>query len=95
MCHPCLRPYRVNAFDEKSGIITSHPDYSALGHDTTERTRAYRELFRHAMESEQVHDIRATVKTGTPLGNDRFRDEVEKALKCNVGQACRCNPGRR
>lgn len=84
----------MNAFAEKSGIIAPQPDYGALGHDSAERTRAYRELFRYALEPEQVHDIRATVQIGTPLGNDRFRDEVEKVLKCKVGQARRGNPGR-
>ena len=55
----------------------------------------YRELFRAALEPNHVHDIRTTVQTGTPLGNDRFRQQVEQALGCKVGQSRRGRPGRR
>jgi putative transposase len=54
----------------------------------------YRELFQSSLEPEQVHDIRATVQTGTPLGNERFRQEVEKTLKCRVGQARHGKPSK-
>lgn len=87
--------HRFNAQREKSDIVVPHPDYLALGSDSAEQTYAYRELFRYALEPEQVHTIRATVQTGTPLGNDRFRQDVERMLKCKVGQARRGNPGRR
>jgi len=60
----------------------------------SERQHAYRELFRPALEPEQVRDIRAAVQTGTPFGNDRFRKQIEKALNCGVGQARRGRPSR-
>ena len=75
-------------------LLTPHPDYLALGHESLERAHAYWELLRNSFEPEQVHDIQATVQTGTPLDNDRFRDEVEKTLKCRVGQARRGKPSR-
>jgi putative transposase len=59
-----------------------------------ERQHAYRELFLYVLGPEQVHDIRATVQTGTPLGNDRFRGQIENALNCQVGQARRGRPSR-
>ncbi len=37
-------------------------------------------------------DIRSAVQTGTPLGNDHFRDQIETALKRKVGQARRGRP---
>jgi putative transposase len=86
--------YRWNATGRENKMLIAHPGYLALGGDSKERAHAYRELFRSSLEPEQVHDIRATVQTGTPLGNDRFREEVEKTLNCRVGQARRGKPSR-
>ncbi|MCU7933246.1 MAG: hypothetical protein KZQ90_20840, partial [Candidatus Thiodiazotropha sp. (ex Codakia rugifera)] len=44
------------------------------------------------LEADQVHAIRATVQTGTPLGNTRFCVQIEKQLKCKVSQARRGRP---
>jgi putative transposase len=32
------------------------------------------------------------LQSGTPLGNDRFREEVERMLKVKVGHATRGRP---
>lgn len=64
----------------------------ALGSASVVRQHAYRELFREALAGDQVHDIRAAVQMGTPLGNDRFRVQVEQMLRRNVGHARRGRP---
>ncbi len=45
-----------------------------------------------ALAPEHVHAIRGAVKTGTPLVNDRFREQIERALGCRVGQPRRGRP---
>ena len=84
--------YRSNASGGKPVIITPHPLYLELGRTETERGFAYRELFRGALDSDQVHQIRTTVQTGTPLGNDCFKQQIEQTLQRNVGQARRGRP---
>jgi len=84
--------YAANASGRADGAVTPHAVYRALGKSTGARGFAYRELFRSALEPEQVHQIRAAVQTGTPLGNDRFREQIETALKCRVGQSRRGRP---
>ena len=86
--------YRGNAFGDHDNLLTNHALYIALAHSDNERQHAYRELFRKALDPEQLHDIRATAQTGTPLGNDRFRQEIETALNRKVGQARRGRPSR-
>lgn len=86
--------YAGNAIGEEDPLLKRHPLYMALGREQDERQQAYRELFRTALSPEQLHDIRATVQTGTPLGNDRFLDQIEKVLNCKVGQARRGRPRR-
>ena len=67
----------------------------ALGETDEMRIFANRELFRNALDSDQIHSIRAAAQTGTPLGNDCFREQIEKVLGCKVGQARRGRPGTR
>jgi putative transposase len=86
--------YRSNAAGGEQGWVSPHPLYRALGRDQEERGFAYRELFRSALDPDQVHTIRATVQTGTPLGNDRFKQQIEQTLQRKVGQARRGRPGK-
>jgi putative transposase len=86
--------YRSNAIGEYSPFLKPHAIYLALGDTPGSRHHAYRELFRNALDSTQIHDIRSAVQTGTPLGNDRFREQVEQALRCKVGHTRRGRPRR-
>jgi putative transposase len=84
--------YAANAAGCSDAVITPHPDYLSLGRLPDDRQYAYRELFRRELGAEQIHNIRATVQTGTPLGNEHFREAVEQTLGRKVGQARRGRP---
>ncbi len=84
--------YRSNALGEAVSVLRAHDLYLALGQGESERQLAYRELFRGYLEREDLAGIRACLQTGTPLGNDRFREEIEQALKVKVGHSCRGRP---
>lgn len=84
--------YRENAHGEVTGIVKQHDLYAALGTSDEARQHAYRELFGNALEADQINAMRSTVQTGTPLGNDRFRDQIEETLGLKVGQAKRGRP---
>lgn len=86
--------YHANALGEPGDSLTAHPLYRALGQSAAERGHAYRELFRGALEPEQIHSIRATVQTGTPLGNECFKQQIEQTLQRKVGQTQRGRPRR-
>lgn len=86
--------YRVNSVGGDQGAITPHPVYLALGQDRDARGEAYRKLFRIALDPDGVRSMRATVQTGTPLGNDRFRQQIEKTVRRPVGQARRGRPAK-
>ena len=87
--------YRANAAGESCPLLTYHPLYLALGDSPESRQCAYRELFRGTLGPDQLNAIRSAVQTGTPLGNDRFREQIEAALERKVGQARRGRPARR
>ncbi len=84
--------YRGNAHGEATEILGQHSLYLALGTTNETRQFAYRELFRNALDSDQLHSIRAAVQTGTPLGDGRFRAQIERTLGCKTGHSRRGRP---
>jgi putative transposase len=73
-------------------MMQPHEIYLSLGATPLARQSAYGVLFRQALDPALVRDMRATVQTGTPLGNDRFRRQIEQTLQRSVGQPRRGRP---
>lgn len=83
--------YRHHAYGEANALISPHPLYRAL--DTGEGLlSAYRALFRAGLEPDQIQAIRRAASFSMPLGNDRFRHQIEKALGRSVGYGVRGRP---
>ena len=78
--------YAANAKGHSDSLITYHELYLTLGRTRQSRQDAYNALFKTHMAKETINEIRAAWQTGTPLGNDRFRDKIERTLKLKVGQ---------
>jgi len=72
--------YRCNAHGRPDRLVTMHSEYLKLGADDGQRQHAYRELFKHKIDDEQLHQIRDSLQQCRVLGNDRFRNEIETAL---------------
>jgi putative transposase len=49
-----------------------------------ERQHTYRDLFSAELDSRELAAIRSAANRGWPLGGNRFKDEIERALKCAV-----------
>lgn len=84
--------YRANAEGRQNSVVTPHALYLALARRGQERKQAYRALFKAHIDEERIEEIGAAWQTGTPLGNDRFKIEIEAKLKTKVGQARRGRP---
>ena len=84
--------YRANAQGREDKLITPHALYMSLGKTQASRTEAYKALFKAHIDAEELKDIRAAWQTGTPLGNDYFKQKIERKLKSKVGQPRRGRP---
>lgn len=84
--------YPANALGKSDRRVTSHVLYQQLGNSKKERLQAYRELFATALPKEDIHAIRNAAQFSMPLGNDRFREQIEKALGRKIGQGRRGRP---
>ena len=84
--------YRCNAQGIENKLIRPHSLYQRLGRTKADRCEAYKALFKAHLDPEDLKDIRASLQTGTPLGNNYFKEKIEKKLKTKVGQARRGRP---
>lgn len=84
--------YRCNGQGKADKIVTSHALYKALGRTQPSRIDAYKALFKAHLDEGALDAVRSALQTGTPLGNDCFRQTIENRLKCKVGQARRGRP---
>ena len=84
--------YRGNAIGEEDPILSAHADYLALGRSDSDRRSAYRALFESHLDQSTITQLRESLQTGTPLGNDRFRAQIEQALGRAVGFSRRGRP---
>ncbi len=76
--------YHFNAYGRCDEIISPHKQYQALGKDKEQCRHQYRELFRYHVDDDLLHDIRDSLNHGWPLGNERFKEEIEHTLQRRV-----------
>lgn len=72
--------YAGNIGARKSGWLTPHGEYLALGLEDETRHEGYRRLFNTEFDTELLSDIRKSTHGGYALGNQRFREQIEQAL---------------
>ena len=78
----------------KSGLVTPHARYLALGMDQQERQAAYLELFQTDLAPSHLHRIRVAAHYSYPVGDDRFCQRIEQCYGIKLGQAKRGRPGK-
>ena len=86
--------FHANGLARSDALITAHPEYSKLGETPLQRAENYRMLFRQPITDAEISSIRDYVQSGTPLGGNRFKEEIEAALTVSVGKPHRGRPGR-
>ena len=79
--------FHRNGRGEKDAVVMSHSLYHTLGRTIDLRQAVCVELFRAHVDDFDSSEIRNAWQTGTPLGNDYFRQKVESKLGCKVGQS--------
>ena len=92
--------HHSNAYDgeEREGFLSRHAIYQELADDEALRQAAYLALFESVESVESVESdealkqINACWQTGVPLGDSRFKAEVESILGRKVGHSRRGRP---
>jgi putative transposase len=76
--------YRHNAQGRHDSLLQMHSVFQRLGPDKLSRHDAYSRLFRGALGPGDLERIRCATERGTVIGNDRFREQIEKVLKRRI-----------
>ena len=76
--------YGAHALGQADELIRDHPCYLALGVTDETRKAVYQALFRHQMDGASLKAICEAVNSGTALGSERFKDEIEATLARSV-----------
>ena len=93
--HPADYPWSSfghNALGKADSLLSPHPLYLGLGLTDGERRYAYQQLFAVALTTEQLQTIRKAATFSMPLGNERFREQIEAELGRSLGHAARGRP---
>ena len=86
--------YPFHAYGAPDRLLSTHEEYEGLGSSAEERQHAYRKLFRNELEASELSEIRNTANRGWPLGSERFKDEIERALRRAARPPKRGRPSR-
>lgn len=70
--------YRCHALGKEIAMSTPHEVYLSLGDDQRIRQAAYRALFHSQLANETINDIREAVNKGLALGDEKFKEEIER-----------------
>ena len=84
--------YSANALGVSNSILSKHAEYQLLGRSPEDRQSTYRGLFDTTLGSEEIALQRSALQTGTPLGNDRFRSQIEVVSGRKIGFLMRGRP---
>lgn len=79
--HPQKYPwssYASNAFGNINKLLKPHDLYRHLGDSEADRQSAYCLLFQAGIGKSDLEVIRASTNKGWAMGNDRFREKIEK-----------------
>jgi putative transposase len=87
--------YRTHAFGLPDKLLAVHEQYERLGGSDEARQQAYRDLFSTELDARELVEIRDAANRGWPLGSDRFKDEIEQALRRAVRPPRRGRPPKR
>ena len=83
--------YHSNAWGDESWLVP-HEEYKKLGANSESRRRNYRALFKYSIDANDIDLIRKAAHYCQPVGDERFKTEIEKKYGITVGQARRGRP---
>jgi len=70
--------HRAHALERHVKMWCPHDECLALGTSKPTRAKAYQALFTSELDQELISGIRRAVNVGLALGNDKFKEEVER-----------------
>ena len=83
--------YQTNAWGDDSWLVL-HDEYKRLGKTKEQRCQNYRSLFKHNLDDSDLSLIRKAAHYCQSVGDDRFKEAIEKKYGISLGQSHRGRP---
>ena len=83
--------YGINGWGDVSWL-QPHDEYLRLGTTLAARCYAYRALFERQLSEENLHLTRKAAHYCQPIGDDRFRQQIEEKYGIKLGKIKRGRP---
>lgn len=84
--------FAANALGERNSILHCHEEYLSLGNSTRVRQQAYRKFFEMEIDEDESELIQQALHSGTPVGSEKFRQDIEKITGNKAGHYRRGRP---
>lgn len=84
--------YGCNAGNESNDLIENHEVFESLGSDIDKRAGVYRALFDDEIPYKDISLIRKSTAFSMPIGDNKFKARIEKALGRKLGYSQRGRP---
>ena len=84
--------YHANTLGVQVNGLTAHDAKQALGNSPEIRQKAHYDLFSQPLISGQVSGLRKCLNNNYRLRSERFRSEIESALKVKLGRLKQGSP---
>jgi putative transposase len=84
--------YNANAWGKSDLLITPHEIYLSIDKDLQQRQYRYRELFKVMISDVDIQRIRSATNKNFPLGDERFKKQIEQVLGRKIGSGCGGRP---
>jgi putative transposase len=78
--------HSTNARGLHDGIVSPHPEYTALAGDDVSRRQVYQGLFEQVLELVVVRRIRESTVAGYPLASDGYKAELVARFGTKLGR---------
>lgn len=78
--------YGINAWGD-DGWIKPHAEYQCLAKTKAKRCQKYRELFSTHINDSEMDLIRQSTHFNQPLGDNKFKEAIEKKYGVRIGQS--------
>ena len=94
VCDPEAYPWSSHMANARGrhSMLVPHDEYLALGKDSKSRCSAYRELSKRQLGDNDVDLIEEACHYCQPIGDARFRREIERKYGIKLGQSARGRP---
>lgn len=86
--------YAANALGDDNCVVNRHDEYLKLGQTPAQQQETYRALVDAAPTADELERIRNCTQSGTPMGSEYFKEQIERVLRRKVGNEKRGRPAK-